>query len=373
MKKKNFFKYFIFKFVLIFFTIIKKMLMWIFFFLFHSLFIFSFGKHLNEFVIKKGHTQRTYTTRGHEHNYFSSKELPEEWDWRNVDGVSYITKSLNQHIPQYCGSCWAHGSISSFSDRIKIARKAKGDDIHLSIQQILNCGADIAGTCLGGSHTGTFHFIKKQGFIPYDTCLSYEACSSDSKELNCLQRDYTCNKLNTCRTCNTFIDKGGYCTGIEIFPHATVAEYGVVTGVENMKKEIYARGPIACSINSEPIGEYNKGIVDFPDAPRVTNHVISIIGWGKNKENNSEYWIVRNSWGQYWGELGFFRIKLGENQLNIEQDCAWVTPGYFTEENFPCYEDGSNCVIKKSYEDPIDTKIPFGTALKERKSTFREF
>lgn len=47
--------------------------------------------------------------------------------------------------PTDCGSCWAHGSISSLGDRIKIARGAQGDDINLSIQFILNCGTETAG------------------------------------------------------------------------------------------------------------------------------------------------------------------------------------------------------------------------------------
>ena len=45
------------------------------------------------------------------------KFLPAEFNWNGL-----LTKNLNQHIPQYCGSCWAHGTISSFADRIKIAR-----------------------------------------------------------------------------------------------------------------------------------------------------------------------------------------------------------------------------------------------------------
>ena len=61
-------------------------------------------------------------------------ELPQSFTWSNVDSVNYLTKSLNQHIPVYCGSCWAHGSVSSLADRIKIMRKAAWPDINLSIQ-----------------------------------------------------------------------------------------------------------------------------------------------------------------------------------------------------------------------------------------------
>ena len=63
--------------------------------------------------------------------------LPEEFTWSNVNGTNFLTKSLNQHIPQYCGSCWAHAAVSSLADRIKIRRQAKFPDIDLSIQFIL--------------------------------------------------------------------------------------------------------------------------------------------------------------------------------------------------------------------------------------------
>lgn len=75
----------------------------------------------------------------------------------NVNGKSYITRSLNQHIPQYCGSCWAHGAISSLGDRIKIARNATGDEINLSIQHILNCAGSVAGRCV--KNTTVFFFL----------------------------------------------------------------------------------------------------------------------------------------------------------------------------------------------------------------------
>ena len=72
---------------------------------------------------------------------------PTDFTWGDKDGVNYLTPSLNQHIPQYCGSCWAHGSVSALGDRIKIAREAKGTDIQLSVQHVLNCGG--VGSCHG--------------------------------------------------------------------------------------------------------------------------------------------------------------------------------------------------------------------------------
>ena len=51
-------------------------------------------------------------------------------------------------------------------------------------------------------------------------------------------------------------------------------------------------------------------------------------------------------------EMGFFRILAGHNSLGIEMEVAWATPGAFTVHNFPCYEDGANCVTTQHYEDP---------------------
>lgn len=38
-------------------------------------------------------------------------------------------------------------------------------------------------------------------------------------------------------------------------------------------------------------------------------HSVKIIGWGS--ENGVNYWIAANSWGNAWGENGYFKIKVG--------------------------------------------------------------
>ena len=275
--------------------------------------------------------------------YHAPEPLPQVFAWNNVAGINYLTKNLNQHIPVYCGSCWAHGSISSLADRIKIKRKAAWPDINLSIQFLLNC--QMGGSCNGGDHLATYKAIHEYGSIPYDDCMIYQACSSDSSEEGCKNNKqmFECTATNICKTCDTFTNRGGTCSPIMHYPNATIASYGAVKGSADMMAEIYKNGPIACGINAEEIVDYTGGVLDLPHQLKMINHIISVVGWGYDEAINKQYWIIRNSWGSYWGELGFMRLVLGENQLGIEKTCAFAIPGNWTMQNVPCYEDGSNC------------------------------
>lgn len=279
-------------------------------------------RYPNEYKILDGHTKFSSEAETGKHVlHVKTEDLPENFNWGNIDGESFLSPMRNQHIPKYCGSCWAHGAINALEDRIKIARKNLMPDIRLSIQEILNCAQDVAGTCHGGSATGTYEWIYSKAKKDPSQGLAFETCQLYQAD------DFTCNDINICRTCWGFDEA---CEAVTTYPNATISAYGIVQGEDDMMKEIYSNGPIACGIDAEHnLHEYSGGIINDQTGAQTIDHIISLVGWGV--EGDTKYWIGRNSWGEYWGETGFFRIIRGINNLAIEEMCSWATPGRWTE------------------------------------------
>lgn len=62
---------------------------------------------------------------------------------------------------------------------------------------------------------------------------------------------------------------------------------------------------------------YRGGIYErTTDIGKMGGHAIKIVGWGFCKDYNVFYWIIQNSWGTDWGEDGFFRIQMGECDID---------------------------------------------------------
>ena len=118
-----------------------------------------------------------------------------------------------------------------------------------------------------------------------------------------------------------------------------------------MKREIYHRGPITCSIPvPDALLNYTGGVFEDTTGAETPDHVISVTGYGVDKATGKKYWQVRNSfdmfinlilmqfssfhkkvrnsWGTYWGEEGFFRVIRGKNNLQLEngQYCDFAIP-----------------------------------------------
>jgi len=239
-------------------------------------------------------------------------KAPAAYDWRNVNGRNFVTVSRNQHLPQYCGSCWAFATTSALGDRIRIQTQGAFPEAELAPQVLLNCLQ--GSTCDGGDPNAAYEYMAEKG-IPDETCAPYEAVDNE------------CTPENICKNCQPdFSDPTADCSAVSNYTNHVVDEHGTLNGTDAMIAEIYARGPIVCVIAvTDALESYTGGIFNDTTGAKGLDHAISVVGWGQ--DGNQAYWIVRNSWGTFWGERGWFRIVRGVDNLGIEsQGCYWATP-----------------------------------------------
>jgi len=256
-----------------------------------------------------------------------TSDLPDSIDWRDYNGVNYLSWTKNQHIPIYCGSCWAQGTTSALADRFNILNWLKSNDISepqvaLSAQVVVNCEA--GGSCNGGQPASVYRYAKANG-IPHASCEQYIA-------ENVQKKTDVCSDFNVCRECTGPPPEEGetgfdHCWAID-YKHYYVSGYKSVKGAKAMKKELVTHGPIACGVHvTNKFEAYTGGIYEEFNLLPMINHEISVVGYGV-ADDGTEYWIGRNSWGTYWGEQGFFKIRMHKHNLGIENDCVAAYPTY---------------------------------------------
>jgi cathepsin X len=142
-----------------------------------------------------------------------------------------------------------------------------------------------------------------------------------------------CEAIDDCRDCTWPPNPAGddsldNCKAVE-YTRYYIGDHYSLRGADKMKAELFAHGPISCGIHADSNFENNyDGTTIYSEKTiGMINHEISVVGYSVSDEGE-EYWIGRNSWGTYWGDYGFFYMKMGGDNLRIEQDCVAGIPTY---------------------------------------------
>jgi len=163
---------------------------------------------------------------------YKQDDLPKSLDWRSKDGKNFLSWNKNQHIPQYCGSCWAEGSTSAIADRFNIMNDmSTTSPVALSAQMVVNCYA--GGSCNGGNPAEVYEFAHDTGLV-HGSCTNYQA-------LNDIEG--SCQPIDVCRDCTwppPAVGESGIegCTAITDMTRYYVSEYYDVKGADQMKAEL---------------------------------------------------------------------------------------------------------------------------------------
>jgi C1A family cysteine protease len=198
-------------------------------------------------------------------------QLPSAFDWRPLNGT---TPAKSQGG---CGSCWAFAATGQLEAHIRIY-DGRIDD--LSEQQVIDCNDEGAG-CQGGWLFAAYDVFRDSGAV-YESCIPYEA-----------RDDLPC-RHSQC----------------EVVAHLSDYQY-IPNNVNQIKSAVYNHGPVATGMTAlDNLYNYSSGCYDT-ETTQNPNHAVLIVGWDDDMCSGAGAWIIKNSWGEDWGQNGFGYIKYG--------------------------------------------------------------
>ena len=236
------------------------------------------------------------------------EDLPVEFDWRNVEGHTYIGPVRNQGD---CGSCYAFGAAAAAEGTYNFATNTYD----------AGC-ADFSESfiiwCLGRLPQYGSHFYGCNG-------ADYEYAELDAIVNVGIGREsyfpYTISDPGSCTHWEdptvSFSSWGrigwGNIDGIK----TALCTYGVLDAAVYVTGDFsdYSGGIFRDNNNTCPSGAYT-----------TTNHAVTLVGWG-NDPIYGDYWILRNSWGSSWGEGGYMRIEVNSAAVACAATYLTYSPG----------------------------------------------
>lgn len=162
-----------------------------------------------------------------------------------------------------------------------ITKIRTGRLIPLSVQELVDC--DTQGQnrgCEGGFLDNAFEFIVKNRGLTTEANYPYEGV------------DGTCSAKRAAK------------------PAARITAYeDVPANSESSLQKAVANQPVSVAIDAggHHMRFYSGGIFTGECGIHL-NHGVTAVGYGADDDDGTEYWIVKNSWGERWGEGGYIRI-----------------------------------------------------------------
>lgn len=217
---------------------------------------------------------------------------PKEFNWMDQKVLGEIKDQLS------CGSCWAFAAMANIESQ---AFLKKNMTVRLSEQQMVDCDKYDSG-CKGGLQENTFKWIKEHPGLMSEKDYPYTAwddeCQFDASKAIPGLEVVGFKKLGNCSETYCDVDE------------------------EDMRDFLLETGPLSIALNADQMQGYEGGIISGDEQscdPDGINHAVALVGYGRDTWLQEEFWIGRNSWGENWGEEGYFRMKRGWGTCGINR------------------------------------------------------